>query len=227
MFITSNIQCWLFPHPHPYTWKIGQYKVRDYLNVTNWTNRYCEPIKNNYFLFLGLLEVTESGASLQGQTALGTTWRLYFIRISVYRSFYCCRWHCFSMRTILFFCWPWNQLIVLLLTTPEWIENRSKSKDEHNNLGWKSSRMFRIDYFQYWGLLDIVCESLYSEGSWMEDLCNQGLSFRLDVVFKQTFLSCYTLFLKAPLSGNYGMDLEFCSQFSHHNVLRSLFMQHK
>jgi hypothetical protein len=54
----------------------------------------------------------------------------------------------------------------------------------------------------------------------MEDLCNQGFSFWLDVVFKQTFLSCfYTLFVKAPLSGNYGMDLEFCSQFSHHKVL--------
>jgi hypothetical protein len=36
MLITSKIECCLFHLPHSWTWKIGPYKVRDYLNPTTW-----------------------------------------------------------------------------------------------------------------------------------------------------------------------------------------------
>jgi hypothetical protein len=34
VFVTSNMECSLYPEPLTYTWKNGQYQVRDYSNAT-------------------------------------------------------------------------------------------------------------------------------------------------------------------------------------------------
>jgi hypothetical protein len=67
---TPNLSLYLFlphpmhsfshsPHSHPQTWKSGQYKVRDYLNVTTWANHQGWLLKQS-FLLLALFKGTIS-----------------------------------------------------------------------------------------------------------------------------------------------------------------------
>jgi hypothetical protein len=66
VFITSNIECQLFPQPHPINMKIWIHEKWKIIQMLS-----CGPIKRIHFLLLGLVEITLSCTTLQVQSRVG------------------------------------------------------------------------------------------------------------------------------------------------------------
>jgi hypothetical protein len=90
----------LLSHPHPWTWKDGMYKARDYLTLTSWDNHCSWPITDihlllwihSHYLKLSLIECPCNMCP-------ESSFRVFFCKSSSQKyctgEFFCCRWACF------------------------------------------------------------------------------------------------------------------------------------